>query len=119
MRKTFDHSGLSAEAKRRFKEIAVEYGIQPDQTAAVLILKTAMEAFDRMREAQRAIAEHGVVFLDRYDQPRANPAAAIERDSRAAMLKCFKDLDLEISEPDPKKAPGRPSTFETLMGGKR
>lgn len=118
MASRFDIHGLSTEAKRIFKKIAYEYGIEPGQTTAALILKTAMESFDRMRAAQAALDEHGVVYLDRYGQPKSNPAASVERDARMAMLRCFKDLGLEISEPDQKRKPGRPTTFELLQGAR-
>ncbi|MFZ7126373.1 MAG: P27 family phage terminase small subunit [Desulfobacterales bacterium] len=103
-------SNLSREAKRIFKAITSEFAGIDDDPAAVLILKTSLEAFDRMRQAQQAIADHGVVFLDRYGQPRSNPAVAAERDSRAAMLAALRQLNLDltvIQNPGPGRPPGR------------
>ena len=98
-----------------------EFDFTPDDKAALLILRIGLEAFDRMREAQAAIAGYGLTFLDRYGQPRVNPAFAVERDSRAAMLRCFKDLDLEFIEDDTsQRPPGRPpgpgKQFAHLVG---
>ncbi len=98
---------LSPEAKRIYRRITGEYCDIIEDPAGHLILVAAMEAFDRMKQAQAAIAEHGLVFLDRYEQPRANPAAAAERDSRAAMLSALKQLNLDV-EVVPHAGPGRP-----------
>jgi P27 family predicted phage terminase small subunit len=100
-------ANLSPEAKRIFKAITREFDGIDDDPAALLILKTALEAFDRMRQAQQAITDHGVVFLDRFNQPRSNPAVAAERDSRAAMLSALKQLNLDVTVVQ-SAGPGRP-----------
>ena len=97
---------LSREAEGLKKRIMAEYDLAGDP-AALLILQTAMEAFCRMRQAQEAIQKHGVIYLDRYQQPKANPAVAAERDSRAAMLAALKQLNLDV-EIIPNPGPGRP-----------
>ncbi|MEQ8226792.1 MAG: P27 family phage terminase small subunit [Rhodospirillales bacterium] len=106
--------GLSAEAKRWQRRLTDEYSL--DDEAACLLLQTALEAFDRMRDAQRYIKKDGAVVKDRFGQTRAHPAVVIERDSRAAMLAALKALNLDI-EPLA-DGPGRPAgSFKT--GGKR
>ena len=40
---------------------------------------TAAECLDRMRQAQEAIAQHGVLVRDRYGGLRQNPAIVVER----------------------------------------
>jgi P27 family predicted phage terminase small subunit len=97
-----DH--LSAEAAEWWARIQAEYAIADN--AGLLLLQSAMESFDSMREAQKAVDKHGVTYLDRYQQPKANPACAVVRDSRAQMLAALKQLNLDI-EPL-RDGPGRP-----------
>lgn len=98
-------SHLSTEAKALWRSLATEHEI--DDAAGLLLLCTALEAFDRMRQSQAMIKAHGVAITDRYNQVKANPAVAAERDSRAAMLASLKALNLDM-EPL-RDSPGRPS----------
>ena len=95
---------LSAEARAWWRKLTSEYAIRDE--GGLLLLGTALQAFDRMRDAQRSIAEQGVTFLDRYGQPRLNPAAQVERDSRVGMLQALRALHLDV---EPLGKPGRPS----------
>ena len=96
---------LSKEAVFWWDQIVAAYVL--DDPAAMLLLQTAMESFDRMRQAQAAINEYGAVFKDRFDQLKNNPACIVERDSRSQMLMSLKALNLDI-EPL-QDGPGRPS----------
>lgn len=97
-------AGLSAAAKEWWTKLTAEY--QLEDAAGLLLLETALQAFDRMHQARDLITKHGAVTLDRFDQLRPNPATTIERDSRAAMLGALKALNLDI-EPL-RDAAGRP-----------
>ena len=95
---------LSVEARSWWKRLAKEYDISDE--AGLLLLQTALEAFDRMRTAQAAIAEDGVTIKDRWGQVKQHPLLAVERDSRAGMLAAIKSLSLDL---EPLHArPGRP-----------
>ena len=96
---------LSSEAKKLWKQIHIDFEI--DDRHGLLLLETALECFDRMRLAQSAVAEHGVVVKDRYDQLKTNPATTVERDQKAQMLQCFKQLNLNLEVVPGRKA-GRP-----------
>lgn len=96
---------LSAEAAAWLARIVAEYDIS--DAAGVLLVQTAMQAFDRMRQAQELIVRYGAVTEDRFQQLRPNPACTIERDSRAAMMAALKALNLDL-EPL-KDGPGRPA----------
>jgi P27 family predicted phage terminase small subunit len=95
---------LSAEARKRWRKLAGEYSIE-DQ-GGLAVLQAHCEAYDRMCECQRQIRKDGATFLDRWGQVRAHPLLAAERDSRAAMLACLKQLCLDL-EPLHDRA-GRP-----------
>ena len=86
--------GLSTEAKRWWSRLAEEYAIK-DQ-AGVLLLNTAMEAFDRMKGAQRAVKRDGLVVFDRWGQAKAHPLLTVERDARSQMMAALKALNLDI-----------------------
>jgi len=95
---------LSRTAKAWWKKIQDEYGIE-DQ-AGQLLLVTALEAFDRMKQAAAQIEEDGPQVQDRFGQLKAHPLLTVERDSRAQMLAALKQLNLDL-EPL-RDAPGRP-----------
>lgn len=96
---------LSKEAGKQWDRLLTEYGIFDE--AGLLILQTAMEAFDRMREAQQIIKTEGMTVEDRFCQKKAHPLTIVERDSRSAMLQALKQLNLDL-EPLNDRA-GRPS----------
>jgi P27 family predicted phage terminase small subunit len=104
-------STLSPEAKRWFKRIQQEYHIV-DQPG-LLLLQTAMEALDRMRECQRAIERDGSTVQDRFGQTKAHPLLATERDARAQLLSAIRQLDLGIETDE--SLPWR--TKHTAIGG--
>jgi hypothetical protein len=60
------------------------------------ILTLAAEAWDRGTEAREAIARNGSVYVDRFEQPRARPEVAIERDSRIAFARLVRELALDV-----------------------
>lgn len=90
-------------AKQWWKRLHAEFDL--DDAGAAFLLETALRAFDRMNEAAALIGKHGVVIADRYQQLKPNPAVTVERDSRAAMLAAFKQLNLDVLPP---QRPGRP-----------
>jgi P27 family predicted phage terminase small subunit len=87
-------AGLSREARRRWTALVEEFAI--GDSAGLQILATALEAFDRMRQAQRRVKKDGPVFKDRFGQMKAHPLLTIERDARAAWLASLKALNLDI-----------------------
>jgi hypothetical protein len=89
---------LSAEARAWRRRIAAGWELDD---AAKLILDVGLEAFDRMRQAQALIRRKGLTV-----NGHAHPATVVERDSRLAMLKALRQLNLDV-EPLREK-PGRP-----------
>jgi P27 family predicted phage terminase small subunit len=97
--------GLSPEAKRWRAKLTREYDIVDE--AGLLILQTALEAFDRMRQAQQQVAADGVTFTDRFGQIKAHPLLPVERDARAAFLAGLRSLNLDLEPLH--DGPGRPA----------
>jgi P27 family predicted phage terminase small subunit len=97
-------SHLSSEAAGWWRRITREYQIDDD--GGLLLLQTALEAFDRMRGAQAAIERDGATVRGSTKQIVAHPLIAVERDARAQMLSAIKQLNLDL-EPL-RDRPGRP-----------
>ncbi|WP_346433172.1 P27 family phage terminase small subunit [Natronospira bacteriovora] len=95
---------LSPEAADWWSRLVTEYALDDD--AGRLLLQVALEAFDRMRDAQATIKRDGETVLDRFGQPKAHPLLPTERDSRGQMLAALKQLNLDL-EPL-RDGPGRP-----------
>ena len=87
---------LSREAREWWVSVRSEYVLEPHH---VHLLTMAAEARDRCTEARKALAEHGITFEDRFDQPRARPEVAIERDSRMAFARMVRELALDLDAP--------------------
>ena len=85
---------LSPAAKRLWRGLVEEYSL--DDVAALAILTAALESFDRARSAKALLDADGSVVVDKWGQKKIHPAAAVERDSRAAFLAALKQLNLDI-----------------------
>ncbi|HEU4973580.1 MAG TPA: hypothetical protein VFT50_00720 [Baekduia sp.] len=82
------------------------YGLA-DEPHALRLLTLALEASDRCEQARRAIAEYGLTFSDGNGNPRARPEVQIERDSRLAAARLFRELALPLDDPDEAARRGR------------
>jgi phage terminase small subunit len=85
-----------------WREVAKQYALEAH---GLRLLTLACEAWDRGVEAREAIAKYGTIYVDRFDQPRARPEVAIERDSRLSFARLVRELALDVEPPD---EPGRP-----------
>lgn len=104
MKETKPSRGLSKEAQILWKKILSEYSIEDE--AGILILKTALECYDKMKAAQRIIDNQGLTITDRFGQVRAHPLCPVLRDARSQFLQALKQLNLDL---EPLQEIGRPS----------
>lgn len=88
---------LKPTTRRWWESVAADFDLEPHH---LRLLTLAAEAWDRTQEAREALAEHGTVFLDRFDQPKARPEVAIERDSRIAFARMLRELALDVEAPE-------------------
>lgn len=86
--------GLSAEARRLWISVNADFVL--DAASASLLL-VALEALARLREAQAAVAEHGLLIPGARGGLRTNPALAIENQSRQAFLAALKQLNFDAA----------------------
>jgi P27 family predicted phage terminase small subunit len=98
-----DH--LSEQTATWWRQVIDEYTLEPHH---IRLLTLAAEAWDRGQQARQALLEHGVTYLDRFQQPKSRPEVAIERDSRIAFARLIRELGLDVSEPDESKPPTIP-----------
>jgi P27 family predicted phage terminase small subunit len=95
---------LSAEAAGWWERIMADWDLE---SPALLILEGALEAFDRMRAAQKIIKAEGITTKDRFGQVKQHPATLVERDSKATLLRGLKALALDLEPLN--DGPGRPT----------
>ncbi len=96
---------LSPSARKWWAAVARTFVLEPHDL--VVTLTTAGEFYDAAQEAAQAIHDHGLVVLDRYGKPKANPAWPIYRDAKLAMLRALRELDLAGASPELPRIPGR------------
>ena len=97
---------LSNESKGIWKKLNSEWEFD---TQALLILKTALEAYDRLTEARSQIDEEGITYLTDTGYRREHPAIKIEKQARDGFLAAWRMLNLNIEPPGDI---GRPVEFK-------
>jgi hypothetical protein len=84
---------------------SIQASYQITDPGGLALLRAAAEASDRVASCRKMLDEQGEVIVIK-GIPRAHPAAAIERDARAALIRALKELHLDL-EPLRDRA-GRP-----------
>jgi P27 family predicted phage terminase small subunit len=84
---------LSKEAKTKWNEVRSDYSI--DDAAGLLLLRSALEAFDRLSQARVLLRREGCIVTDRFGQPKQHPATLIEQSARQQMHSALRALRLE------------------------
>ena len=96
-----DH--LRAPTREWFTSVVSDYQLEQHH---IRLLTLAAESWDRCVEAREALAEHGLVYTDRFGSPRARPEIAVERDNKTVFARLLRELDLDIDPPPtPSRAP--------------
>lgn len=101
-------TGLSAAAKRWWRELVEEFEIK--DAAGRQVLELYCRRFDRARECRIQIKREGATIRDRWGQVKPHPLLATERDAIAGMLAALRALNLDL-EPLHDR-PGRPGKVE-------
>lgn len=100
---------LSPEAQALWTSLQEAYNLADDY--GQLLLRTALESFDRAQGARETIARDGATVSDARGAARAHPLIAVERDARAAMVQALKALRIDVIPTRP--GPGRPPGSKT------
>ncbi|QDB99779.1 P27 family phage terminase small subunit [Mesorhizobium sp. 8] len=95
-----DH--LRAATKRWWRSVVDDFDLEAHH---LRLLTRAAEAWDRGEEAREAVAQHGLVYTDRFGAPRARPEVAVERDSRTGFARLLRELSLDVDTPETPRPP--------------
>jgi len=87
---------LSKSSKKFFKKTMESYELENHH---IKLLILACESLDKIEHARKAIAKTALVYMDRFDRPKVNPAAKVEIDNKAIFIKLLKALELDIEPP--------------------
>jgi len=94
---------LSEEAKAFWRAVVADYDLESHHLS---ILERACEQLDRLRQAQAAIDEHGVLIEGRFGL-KQNPAVAMARDATTLHLRSLRELGLDLESPANPRPPTR------------
>jgi phage terminase small subunit len=94
---------LTVSSRRLWASVVRDYALEDRHLA---ILAAALEARDRMIEARAAIERDGAYTVGKFG-PKAHPGIGVERDSRTAMLRAFRELGLDLEAPATSRPPTR------------
>lgn len=83
---------LSPARQTLWKHLVAEYELEPQDLE---LLRLACEALDRCEEARQVLAAEGSFTTDRYGGRKVHPAVGVERDSRLAAARLFRELNLQ------------------------
>jgi len=90
-------SHLSQESKNFYRKVVSDFEFEEHH---LKILQAACETWDRIVEARIEVEKKGQFFVDRWNQPRENPAAKSERDQKVVFARLLRELNLDIAPPD-------------------
>ncbi|MCK4537384.1 MAG: P27 family phage terminase small subunit [Candidatus Krumholzibacteria bacterium] len=96
-------TGLSAGSKGIWKALVKEWVL--DRSNLVL-LQTALEAYDRMIQAKRQVDKDGITVKSPSGLVRPHPALKIEKEAGSRFLQAFKMIGFNL---EPPRTQGRPT----------
>jgi phage terminase small subunit len=76
-----------------FQSVIDQYELEEHHTR---ILTLACEAWERSQEARITLNKLGMVYIDRFNSPKARPEVAIERDASILFARLVRELDLDF-----------------------
>ena len=101
---------LTPRSRRIYRAVVEDFDLAQEPHARE-VLRLALEALDRADEARELVESEGMTYANRFGEPRAHPAVAVERDCRVAVARLFRELSLdagEYVEPRVPRVEGRP-----------
>jgi hypothetical protein len=96
---------LGEDGRQLWLGVQTEYSM--DDPAGLQLLRQAAECADRISNVRRQIDEQGEMLMIK-GAPRIHPLCQVERDQRAALVRCLRALNLDL---EPLKSRGRPVGF--------
>lgn len=87
---------LSKDAKKLWRQFTNEWDFE---TNTLLILKDALESYDRLQSAREQIDKLGMFYETETGFIKSHPALKIEKEARSSFLRAMKMLNLDIEPP--------------------
>lgn len=87
---------LQLATRKWWSSVVADYELEPHH---LRLLTLAAESWDRCQQARQAIAEHGLTFEDKHDQPRLRPEVDIEHKASIRFARLIRELSLDIEPP--------------------
>ena len=87
---------LSQSAKQWWRTTVDRYVLEEHH---IRLLQLLCESWDRAQEAREQLAQDGLTVVGREGGLRPHPCVAIERDSRLAVARLVRELDLDTEPP--------------------
>src|SRR5262245_39623989 len=88
---------LSSAVQGWWREVMRDFAPEPHH---LRVMQLAGEAWDRAQAARESLEANGLVYIDRFDQPKARPEAAIARDNSVLFARLLRELGLDIVPKD-------------------
>lgn len=86
-------SNLTRETARLWNKLCKEYSFDD---AGFLLLKVALEAYDRLQSARQQIDEEGAVIETPTHYFKEHPALKVEKQARDGFLSAMRMLNLDV-----------------------
>jgi phage terminase small subunit len=84
---------LSAEARKIWRQTVAEFAIS--DSAGLLLLRTALEAFDQLSRVRATLKREGLCVVDRFGQKRLHPLCGVEHNARTQLVSALRALKLD------------------------
>lgn len=98
-------SHLSADAKRLFRDVVKRYDLDAEELVS---LRLACTAWDTAEKARRTLDREGQTITNRFDEPRAHPALAVQKEAMASWVRLMQLLGIPADdEPQGRDTRGR------------
>jgi phage terminase small subunit len=93
---------LKAATRRWWASVVEDFVLEEHH---LRLLTLAGEAWDRCAQARAILNREGLTYTDRFNNVKARPEVAIERDSRLAFAKLLRELALDVAAPEDSRPP--------------
>ena len=94
-------SGLSRRAQGIWRRVVETWDPEGAGEHHFTLFEEALRSLDRADQARKYLDEHGLHFLDRFEQPKERPEASIEHRHRNLFRLYIRDLELDADiDPD-------------------
>ena len=94
---------LSSESKKIYKQLTLDWDFDH---SALILLKTALEAYDRLQTARKEIDQEGTAITTPTGHLKPHPSLRIEKEARQGFLMAWRMLNLNIEPPGEIGRPG-------------